>query len=234
MICGRCKTPMNLKRRRDTKSTFINYILDDPKERVRPFLYACPNCGNIVPAKIDDVELEAKAQKLEDLIKTVDDFSHEGIELSLNDVVEETDIDDILKLHPGASLLNDVFEKIGRPYSAERSNHGISLYYHSAEESYPHIVLIDPRYQLVKMIAIHNDHLTFELERLVNAYGSPEFAAQFEWQEHWLFESPGVAYIAEERVDEHILYLQYFETRIGFNRYLELEGYSGAIFPNDA
>ena len=228
MNCGRCKTPMDLKRRKPSYS-----LLSTLHDGTGFYVNACPNCGDIKPAQIDQVREFIEAEKLEERIKIVQDFAKDGIKLSSNDdVVAETDIDDILKIQPGVYLLSDVYEKIGRPYMAVRSDHGISLYYHSAEANYPHIVLIDPLYKLVKMVAIHNDHLTFELERLENAYGSPELAAQFEWQEHWLFESPGVGYIAEERVDEHILYLQYFEPRIGFNRYLELEGYMSAIFPS--
>lgn len=196
----------------------------------------CFSCGKVELIGIDSSEIVETTKKVERPIDLGPPIQIEPlpaekeIKLSGRRPNPLVDIDEILKLIPGKSVLSDVYDKIGDPYALHKLELGVAFNYHSADKNFPHIILIDARYELVKMVAIHNDDLTFELDRLENAYGSRELAAQFDWQEHWLFETPGVGFITEERSDHNILYLQYFETRIGFNRYLELEGFSKAIF----
>lgn len=133
-----------------------------------------------------------------------------------------TELNKLLKIEPGKSVLDGVVVKLGSPFAKHKLKTGILLCYHSDDPHNPHSILVDPRYKVVKLVAIHNDNEAFDLNNLGDAYGQEEFVARTDGFEFWIYEAHGVAKVTEGFSDEAILFVQFFEKRLDMNHYMEM------------
>lgn len=133
-----------------------------------------------------------------------------------------TDLNELLKIEPGKMGMEEVILKLGNPFAKNKLKNDILLCYPSADPSNPHSILIDSRYKVVKLVAIHNDNGAFDLDNLGTAYGQQEFVTRTDGFEFWIYEAHGVAKVTEGFSDEAILFVQFFEKRLDMNRYMEL------------
>ena len=195
--CNRCKKELSLLgskrlsgRAPDSLLATLGQLLPNRSEIKIYFCDACGKVEFIVPEQVPTIKVEiASRSKL----------------LELNT---------LLKLKPGESELDDVYQTVGRPFASHTTAEGITLCYRSAVSQAPHVILIDSISGRVKFVAIHNDHDAFQIDSLERAYGPRTLVMQQEGHAHWFFGSLGVAFLTENFADESIMYLQFFEAHL--------------------
>ena len=133
------------------------------------------------------------------------------------------DVSTLLKLSPGTSTLQQAIVTLSDPISKKSMESGIVVDFKSFTPDRPHRLLIDPIYQDIKFMAVYNDHNSFDLNNLSNAYGECQFADYIQNHKFWFFKGFGVAFATHQIADQKVEYVQFFENRIDFDRYIELQ-----------
>jgi hypothetical protein len=188
-------------------------------------VYACPRCGktefftSVVTSSVQPIQANQNV--------TVAPLELDISVAATGSVPKHTDL---LKLEPGKDSLEDVYNTLGYPINSQRTEQGAALCYPSEDEMNPHVVLVDDRYHLVRMVAVCNFLDMFTLEELEQSYGLRELADTIDGYEYWLFEGKGAAFVVEGRNDHDILYVQFFEPHLSLEDYLTVDGYSQATF----
>lgn len=139
-------------------------------------------------------------------------------------------VNQLLKLIPAVSTVEDVKKHCGLPLRHHNSPHGLVLSFLAEDDTLPHVVLLDEASQLVKMVAIHNFDYQFTLEDLKPQFGEPELALTTHGNEHWLFPGKGIGFIAEGRDENYIMYFQVMPETITLENYYQLDGYAEEVF----
>lgn len=177
-------------------------------------LYHCEICGQLGYYSADQI---VTIQRI--VLPVPEHFSKHLLDQNYS---APTNLNNLLKIAVGESMLSDVIEQIGRPFAKHRVDAGHLLCYFSEEPSYPHSILIDPIDGVVKLVSIHNDSGAFDLRNLGNAYGQREIVNRAEEFEMWMYATHGVAFVAVRDTEEEILFVQFFEKEITNSRYLEM------------
>ena len=250
MECSTCQSPLQLKGIQsftdDSDSPNWKLLGDHLGDHSGAEIYLCGSCGKIelyavhpdeTLINIEDPDIAPNADHAElqwrTPIKIEPIANIKVIPLRDEGDTTPTDINEILKVTPGVSNLEEVFEKIGYPFAEHHLPTGTLLCFHSDDPHNPHSILLDSNYWLVKMVAIHNDVGAFDLENLGDAYGQQEFVTRMDGSEYWMYEAHGVAKVTEGFNDEAILFVQFFENRLDMNRYMELNCFSQETFMCD-
>ncbi|MEM8863782.1 MAG: hypothetical protein AAGD96_36190 [Chloroflexota bacterium] len=244
MDCDRCQQPLSFLGSKsfsdnspDTVLGALGELLPDHSELS---FYLCESCGKIEfvsppppHTPITNAQDDPSLANLGPAVSITPVPQDLDILLDHSGLRNPTDLNDLLKLVPGQSTLNDVYEKVGFPFAYHKIETAVVLCFRSAVSHHPHTILIDSIYAQVKLIAIHNDHFSFNLDNLETAYGHKEFVMREHGHEFWMFEPSGVAYLTQGVDDEEILYVQFFESRLDMNRYMELDGFFEETFMCD-
>ena len=229
--CLRCQTAMTYRGDRwfneDSRKRILGNLGDLLVNQESFKVYACPRCGK--------TEFFTATQP--QLVRPVPvnrSLPVEQIELDLDMMVVEStsipDHTDLLKLEPGKDGLEEVYNTLGYPINSQLTPHGTALCYPSEDALNPHVVLVDDKYQLVRLVAVYNHLDIFTLEGLEQTYGLRELADTIDGYEYWLFEGKGVAFVVEGRNDHDILYVQFFEPHLSLADYLAVDGSSQETF----
>jgi hypothetical protein len=204
----------------DTFSGFLGDLGELFVEQENFDVYVCPQCGKIEFFVAGSLQKQPGSENL-----SLENLSLE-IELSSPGTSTIPKLTDLLKLTQNATVLEDVYKSIGYPINSHDLKAGIVLCYPSEDVNNPHIVLINYWNHVVRLVSIFNHPDIFTLAELDHAYGFRELAGVIEGNEHWLFEENGVAFIAEGRNENEIMYMQFFAQKTTLAAYQELQGFS--------
>lgn len=249
MNCLRCQTTLTFLGRGNLRDAVkwgaFGPLGEDYVRKKRLDVYGCPNCGKVelVASELDDDEQLTAAMENENRsanetpradpplrVAAAEVTLAETIQLDTPQQIIRPHIDDFALITPGRTVVEDVYARLGLPIATHNLANGLVLCYLSADEGNPHVVLVDEVSQIVRMVAVHNDHDHFNLDDLEVKFGLRELAALIDGHEHWLFEDNQVAFIAEGRADHAILYVQFLENGHSLGSYQAVEGYANEVF----
>lgn len=224
MNCSNCNAEMSLILMKDLvdSSAYPNRkrLIGLMDSRMTNKVYMCKTCGKLEFPEIAANINEQKKRKGA-LVKFEKISASEAILLETETLAAPAEINTLLKIIPRKINLQQVITKLHNPIKKQVLESGILLDFKSFTPDRPHKILIDPVYQDVKFLAIYNDHHAFDLQNLSDAYGDFKYVIQIEDFRFWFFENAGVAFATYTNSDQDVGYVQFFESRLTIEQYVE-------------